>query len=127
MRRSRIASARRRCPSVTNSIGLKSIDARCKRLLGLGNRSTLAAQPAAAIATRKWSSTAPQPISASRPEWSVEYRTPVLVEEQLNCASSATQCHGWLLCSDGARQANCTASLMTSVSTMVSRMSQASG
>ncbi|CFR80318.1 Uncharacterised protein [Mycobacterium tuberculosis] len=71
VRRSRIASALRRWPSVTKSAGLKSIDARCKGSLGLGNRSTLAVVPAAAIATRKWSSTAPHPSSASRPEWSV--------------------------------------------------------
>ncbi|CFE82272.1 Uncharacterised protein [Mycobacterium tuberculosis] len=36
--------------------------------------------------------------------------------------SSAIQRQGWLLWSDGARQANCTALLMTSVVTMVSGM-----
>ena len=69
---------------MTNSIGVKSTDASSRGLLGLGNRSTLAIHPAAAIATRKWSSTAPQPSSASLPEWSVAYRTRSLSSIELD-------------------------------------------
>ncbi|WP_346408948.1 hypothetical protein [Mycolicibacterium cosmeticum] len=36
--------------------------------------------------------------------------------------TSATHRHGWLLCSDGARHAKRTASVMTSMSTLVSGM-----
>ncbi len=75
VRRARMASARRRWPSVTNRIGVKSMDARCFGLFGLGKRSTLAVQPAAAIATRRWSNTVPQLSSASRPDRSVDLRT----------------------------------------------------
>ena len=127
--RCRIASARRRWPSVTKSIGLKLSDARCSGLLGLGKRSTWARHPAAAIATRRWSSTAPQLIIASRPVTSVCRGARSGSKNRWTAwpsTPSTRNRHGWLLCSDGARHANSTASEMTSVSTTAKPISTSS-
>src|ERR1700721_1315005 len=75
--------------------------------------------PAAAIATRRWSSAPPQLMSASRAEWSVSI-TRLGSRNNRSCPRLNTHCQGWLLCSDGARHAVRTASSMTSVSTTVS-------
>ena len=77
--------------------------------MGLGKWAISACQPAAAIATRRWSSTAPQLITASRPLMSVACGTRCGSKNNFSCGPSAIQCHGWLLCTDGARQANSTA------------------
>lgn len=77
--------------------------------MGLGKWAISARQPAAAMATPRWSSTAPQLITASRPVTSVACGTRCGSKNNFSCGPSATQCHGWLLCTDGARQANSTA------------------
>src|ERR1700722_8268016 len=74
--------------------------------------------PAAAIATRRWSSAAPQLMSASRADWSVSI-TRLGSRNNRSCPRLNTHCQGWLLCSDGARHAVRTTSSMTSVSTTV--------
>ena len=61
-------------------------------------------------------------MSASRPDRS---ETIARLESRNNstCPRRATHCQGWLLCSDGARHADRTASLMSPVSTVVAGMS----
>src|SRR5271163_1162913 len=118
VRRIQMALARRRSRSVTQSIGENSIDARWFGLLGLGNRSICDCHPAAAIATRRWSSAAPQLMSASRADWSVSI-TRLGSRNNRSCPRLNTHCQGWLLCSDGARDAVRTTSSMSSVSTTV--------
>src|SRR5271155_2083434 len=116
--RSEMALARLRSRSVTNSNGGNSIDARLLGVLGSGNRSICDCHPAAAIATRRWSSAAPQLMSASRADWSVSI-TRLGSRNNRSCPRLNTHCQGWLLCSDGARHAVRTTSSMTSVSTTV--------
>ena len=103
--RSRMASARARCASVTSSNGVNEIVARWSRSLGLGKRSTSACQPAAETATRRWSRTAPQLMIASRPLRSVACGTRWGSKNSFSSPPSTTQCQGWLLCTDGARHA----------------------
>lgn len=78
----------------------------------------LGAEKLLILTTRRWSSAAPQLMSASRAEWSVSI-TRLGSRNNRSCPRLNVHCQGWLLCSDGARHAVCTAFSMTSVSTAV--------
>ncbi len=79
-----------------------------------GTCSVALAQPTAASATRRWSSTAPQLKISSRPVLSVACINRRRSAHSCSVAPLTTQLQGWLLCSEGARFASITASRITS-------------
>src|ERR1700742_210080 len=62
-------------------------------------------------------------MRASRADWSV-FVTRLGSRNNRSWPPLNSHCQGWLLCSDGARHADDTASLMTSVSTTVAGISR---